>query len=296
MIFRIFNRTYLDFLMRILIFILFLIPSYLSSQAYLDSVFEFDVGDEFHYQLEREVGSSKRYGYTRNKIITKTITLSKVHYSTSSVGYFDFGGTPQFFNKTIIDSFPLQDTTFDTIPPCLDSTHPYFDRGNSIFGRVICNLLDTIYFDSNFNCLVYSLSYGAHDHVWSKIFAKKIGKIYDSDRSWTPLIGETESLVYYKDSSTGYTWGTPLTFNVGLNKLKKLDFSTFPNPTAKTINIQGVEGALEYSLINTIGQNILSGNLINKQIDCSILKNGIYLLRLVDENQNVGIKRIFISR
>ncbi len=75
MSFRIFNGTYLDFLMRILIFILFLIPSYLSSQAYVDSVFEFDVGDEFHYKLEREVGSSKRYGYTRNKIITKTITL-----------------------------------------------------------------------------------------------------------------------------------------------------------------------------------------------------------------------------
>jgi len=105
-----------------------------------------------------------------------------------------------------------------------------------------------------------------------------------------------ENLVYFKKFVSGKTWGTPYTFISNTKENVKFNFSTFPNPTSTKINIQGVEGILKYRLINTLGQEVLSGDLINNQIDCSILKNGIYLLRLIDENQNIGVKRIFISR
>ncbi len=284
--------------MKFIVAFLFLIPFSLSSQAYVDSVYEFEVGDEFHYKLENTYNTLLYYRYTRNKIISKNITSSKIYYIIQSDGYIDYiGGVNTFFNSTFVDSFPVLDTIKDTIPPCLDSTHPYFDSVTSQFGNVNCYLIDTIYFDSSYNSLVYKISYNAIEHISFKIYAKGIGKVFDKDRTWTPIIETINELVYYKDSSTGFTWGTPVIFNVGLKEFKQLNFTVYPNPTTNFIQLNGLENSTNnFQLINSIGKAILTGKIESNQIDCSTLPSGIYFLKIINKTGSSGIKRIVISR
>ncbi len=55
--------------------------------------------------------------------------------------------------------------------------------------------------------------------------------------------------------------------------------SVFPNPFTNQINIQNASGRETYQFLNTVGQTIWSGTLIEQQ-DFSALKPGIYLLKV----------------
>jgi len=77
---------------------------------------------------------------------------------------------------------------------------------------------------------------------------------------------------------------------------ESLDFTVYPNPTSNIIYIQTVVNQLEYSLFNTVGQIVKSGSLFSNQLDCSDLRNGVYLLRIENENGISGVKRVVISK
>lgn len=78
-----------------------------------------------------------------------------------------------------------------------------------------------------------------------------------------------------------------------------LAITIYPNPTNENnvIHIEGNTNNLTYTITNSIGQQITSGIVENKQIDISGIANGIYYLNLKDVN-NVGSKteKIIINR
>ncbi len=82
---------------------------------------------------------------------------------------------------------------------------------------------------------------------------------------------------------------------VSLNDIENLDFSIYPNPTDKVLNIQLSQntegGAVE--IYNTLGILVCKSN--QSAIDISNLKEGIYFAQ-VKQNLKVGIKRFLILR
>lgn len=74
---------------------------------------------------------------------------------------------------------------------------------------------------------------------------------------------------------------------------KTIDFKIYPNPATEIVNIELSDfySGLEFEIINTKGQNLKSGQIYNQteQINISDLENGLYLIRLIS-NQNRVIK------
>lgn len=63
----------------------------------------------------------------------------------------------------------------------------------------------------------------------------------------------------------------------------------YPNPVKNILNIQ-FEGAIKsVEMYNLQGQLVLKSNQLS--IDVSRFQNGVYLLKMEDENQNIGFKR-----
>jgi len=76
--------------------------------------------------------------------------------------------------------------------------------------------------------------------------------------------------------------------NVGLHTVEGIEFTVFPNPSDNIIYIEtSVDFNGEYSLMNHLGQIVLSGTLrTSDYVDVSTLKSGIYYLELNDQKHN----------
>jgi minor extracellular serine protease Vpr len=72
---------------------------------------------------------------------------------------------------------------------------------------------------------------------------------------------------------------------VGANEnAKVIEWSLYPNPTSELLNIHGLEKDVKYiQIVNLNGQLIKELNYTN-QIDINKLSNGIYILRLINDN------------
>lgn len=65
----------------------------------------------------------------------------------------------------------------------------------------------------------------------------------------------------------------------------------YPNPTSNYINVHFAKSEnLTYKIVNTIGQTVHSGNVLNNRIDVSRLKNGWYLLKINDGQKSISTK------
>ena len=58
-----------------------------------------------------------------------------------------------------------------------------------------------------------------------------------------------------------------------------------PNPVYDIITINDLDNIAEYEIYSIYGSLIANGKVISNQIDLSKLKNGIYILNLVNSNQ-----------
>jgi TonB family protein len=75
------------------------------------------------------------------------------------------------------------------------------------------------------------------------------------------------------------------------DKEKTIDFKIYPNPATEIVNIEisNFEDNLEYQLINSNGQIQKSGQIYNltEQINISDLENGLYIIRLITEENRL---------
>ena len=268
--------------MRIFILLLLIMPFSLSSQTYVDSVYEFEVGDEFHYEkVESIIGSNKRTKKI-NKILNKSYSGTRVNYQIHSYGRILVTRNPIVTFSNIINVSYDTSYFYDTLPSC-----PLLFCSN-----------DSILTDS-----IYGLSYLYDTSEWhyglEEVYSKKLGKTRYYEQ-WPDAINprsEYENLVYFKKDSGNWIWGTPYTFTSSVSETKSINFSVYPNPTSHQIQFNGLEkSGMKYKIINSIGKILLSGKIESNQIDCSTLPNGIYLLKVNDGDGKSGIKRIVISR
>lgn len=70
----------------------------------------------------------------------------------------------------------------------------------------------------------------------------------------------------------------------------------YPIPATNLIYIENIAGIYNYEIIDIIGRICLSGILKNNIIDISELKNGIYILKIKDNNSVIANEKIEIRR
>ena len=105
-----------------------------------------------------------------------------------------------------------------------------------------------------------------------------------SEGSYTDtIISLTESGDYYVVINTSggcdYSIDTVTYSIVGINELKSLKLTVYPNPTSNYIYFEGVEnGGIE--IFNLEGKIVLASSFFNGNIDVSVLEKGYYTLLL----------------
>ena len=275
-------------------------PYFGFSQNYIPTkdVYDFDIGDEFHYERTFSGGYSKK---TIKKILSKTLTTDSVSYQIHSYGVIDIYGSPQTrFGSVITEKYYMSDTIFDTIPPCLDTLHLYYSSYLSNFpSRIHCFLIDTIYNNTPYGN-TYSLNNSDFEYNKNIYYSVGLGKsyFYEDIRYSLPPVTETNRIVYYKKDSLSLTLGNPWTFTTGLEENNLLDFSVYPNPANGFIkvNYSGIPNSYQYQLMNSLGQVLLSGKNEQNNIDVSSIPAGIYFLTITNEDGDSGVKRVVVSR
>jgi len=70
-----------------------------------------------------------------------------------------------------------------------------------------------------------------------------------------------------------------------------LDFSVYPNPTKGILTIQSKTNIVQIEIYNQLGQLVLSNNEENT-IDISNVGQGLYFIKILDENGNIGTQKV----
>jgi transforming growth factor-beta-induced protein len=77
--------------------------------------------------------------------------------------------------------------------------------------------------------------------------------------------------------------------STGINEATDLVVNVYPNPAVNTIQFDGNE-SYSYSILNALGQVVSEGTTANQSIAVSNLDNGMYTLRLNNENGSLTSK------
>lgn len=92
---------------------------------------------------------------------------------------------------------------------------------------------------------------------------------------------------------------TPVITSAGINEVNRVNSLTiYPNPTTTTINVQqNFSNNTTYKILHITGQEMQSGlmNNVEKQINVSSLEEGIYFLKVFDNNKSIGLQKFVKS-
>lgn len=80
--------------------------------------------------------------------------------------------------------------------------------------------------------------------------------------------------------------------NLGFQKNALLKFSVFPNPTEELLLLELDSTIKQIVFFNSTGEIVLSRKTTEKQIDITSINEGIYILKVTDENNRIGLKKI----
>ncbi len=78
---------------------------------------------------------------------------------------------------------------------------------------------------------------------------------------------------------------------VGLDDNTLTDFYVYPSPTTGILNIQSKTSIDQIEVYNLLGQLILSNSNVNT-IDISSVSQGVYFIKVKDENGNIGTQKV----
>ena len=92
-------------------------------------------------------------------------------------------------------------------------------------------------------------------------------------------------------------------YNLEITRLQGLDapsiekemISIYPNPARNQITVSSSITVGSYRIFNTLGEQVLNGNLISPSINIEALNSGSYFLMLDDKNSNQTYHKKFIK-
>ena len=72
-----------------------------------------------------------------------------------------------------------------------------------------------------------------------------------------------------------------------------LNFSVYPNPASSVVTVSSEAAISSIALFNSLGQQVLSAD--GASADVSGLATGVYVLKAIDANGNVGVQRVIVE-
>ena len=88
--------------------------------------------------------------------------------------------------------------------------------------------------------------------------------------------------------------GSPIISNDAIKPINKQTINIFPNPSNNVLYIKSNQTIESIFLYDITGKNIINKQTKSNfsQLNISSLKNGVYVLHLVDKNQNITMKQV----
>ncbi len=260
------------------------------------TIFDYDIGDEFHYQIHT--------GGTTNGVYTqKTHSIIGIEGSVEGP---EITYTIKRRRKTLVED--ITDTitethVFDDIiyypQQAIKETNPssfYFGMSSFDQGTIFNGPTGWTYFNTQYEYITYM------DDCWNfPIITTPINLSYVNGLGLTskaPMFGiDSEILVYYKKGTE--EWGQPLVLS-NYTKASNTTFTLYPNPLQQggTLHLQSDHfTATQWTIFNSQGIQVYeSKNKVSIQsVDLNELEPGIYLVRLVNPKNEMINSKLLIK-
>lgn len=243
------------------------------SKLTVREVFDFNVGDEFHYEIQ-----NSRSGY-RNIILSKELfNNDSVRYSIKVQGYFfnvDFSKSPpQLVYEFSLDTFNLVKTDLDSFINKI-----YYIK----YKMDTCNEFeDSYYFSNKFEVAGYKYN----NHVAFKCDFE--GKMYSEEFG----AGLGQTYYFYGDPHGPYTYGFYMVYfkkgsierglsdpayTASVSSILGEPYRSivYPNPV-KTYLKSNLKAVSRISIYNYLGKSYYDGEISSSGINLSFLPIGTY--------------------
>lgn len=267
-------------------------------------VYDFEIGDVFHYKIENYPGTMVQRYFIIDKqfsqnLDTVTYTVYQNHYTygpsdsgTGTVEYTTEGTTNMAYTNlngpiTNFGGGPYsyydeyEDTTYIYYPDTINYINPDILCGAHIIGYQDYPPI----FESN-----------NHTHTWGKGLGKVLDYHYDPSVGWGSYVITHRRLYYYKKGEV--SCGTPINNLLSLPQ-NQLSFNIFPNPsTEKFYFTMEQKQELKIQLINQFGQEVnvsIEDRFDGYMINTASLSSGMYYLIATDKNQHSSTHKIIIN-
>lgn len=287
-------------------------------------IYDFEIGDEFHYLIETMVGDILPNVYPVQLFEVRRVKQKDVINNNDSVKYVIERYNRYSWNDSVLNLY-----TFDTI------TYPYNDffvlkneiseklpfetirSADSIWSKIGYYTFEErpednkkfiVAFRMDFiknydSCYYYWVPLKSNNDLWEELHDYNIYmdgcgvQIHDvDDFSWGPgpyfACNLCEKLVYYNTSKG--IWGTPLDMPINVNKVSYLKkIKLFPNPVIDYLKVEFNNNQnLKIKILDITGK-IVYTCLINKIdnniiIDFSKMSSGIYFIQLINSDEIIS--------
>lgn len=120
----------------------------------------------------------------------------------------------------------------------------------------------------------------------------------ETGMSYTPAVSGNYAVIITENGCSDTSLCTYVSV-IGIEEIDNVYTKIYPNPSDGIINIVSNGTNFSLSVYNAIGQEVISKirlSLKKETVDLSELSNGVYLLRLKDEQGNEVVKRIVIRK
>ncbi|MFO7657133.1 MAG: T9SS type A sorting domain-containing protein [Bacteroidales bacterium] len=258
-------------------------------------VFNYDIGDEFHFKISIFPGFDYPYpDFQKIEIIDKKnyeIMDSMLYRQVFTEYKFSYYKEPYEYYISRIDTQEIYFIKLDSSIREYDPLYNADTNKNEDTWEIF--LKDTIFQDVNFQCgkvingIEFYNSHGEFDH-FIRYYGNGLGLVFSSSHNnWDGLFYYNRELIYYKKGQQhcGSVNLPTILMNYFNNSI-----SIYPNPTHNKFLIQCDNNSDNFNIniYNLLGMLVKSvpAYPVNTWIDISKLSKGYYLLRLSNNNHD----------
>lgn len=286
-----------------------------SASLYLTygDIYDFEVGDEFHYQNENvSLGPGRRESVVR-RVVGKdlgntddTIVYTFYEHRWGYKLVFDGNGdfTNEYFSeeRTYLESFSnLTDSIF--FPHGMPSEaviSEYYVSNKLMFRNVDIYNNRFVLREEGFNLEIRECMNPPHDSYGGSYTYYIVGCGHIFNHVYAEMEEECipcEHLVYYKKGNE--VWGAPLSINAANGEINNI---VYPNPASSSLIIEFDNPEHKFyqlSVYDNLGRQVLLlGDLIESQIEINVEEyaSGLYYFRLLGEEMKQGSRGKFLVK
>ena len=238
----------------------------------VSEIYDYDIGDVFHYHISITDGIGGGWNIYRNiEIIDK---------------YFLQNNTKLCYKKDVAETEKYSGNSYWTYSYYVDSV--CYSNLDSLICDTAITYIDTSLYNSRLINKVYYSDHGYEANL-TYHWVVGCGQAYHKWYNWSGTYYKEQIIHYQKGSEI---WGNAI--YVDLPEIRKDNILVYPNPAIDYINIKCAKCENEYAEIYSIvGSLVKKINLVDEstKINVSDLKKGMYIL-VISRGENRIIKKL----